>query len=331
MTTKKRRLHLPGLSWPLVAGLLLAPSWAAQDDSSVAQEAASSPQDQLDDLMEPILADFEVSDHNETATGDEELQDLIDEYDDAVAEFMKAYRAAESDEERSALTYPEASNWTGRVKKIAEANPSTPLAMQALNWITENASGSEDAAWALGVITSNHIDSEELGAVAIQLSRDYSNGARAALKAMIENSPHQSVKGMATYAMAKNRKSLADLGKYIADADPDDENTAGMLEYFTEQLGEKRLANVQTAKRQKRLLAQYEKLMQSVADNYADVAYEARETTLGKLAARDLFELRELAVGRVAPDIEGEDIDGVAFKLSDYRGKVVMLDFWGHW
>jgi hypothetical protein len=39
----------------------------------------------------------------------------------------------------------------------------------------------------------------------------------------------------------------------------------------------------------------------------------------------------ELEIGKVAPDIEGEDIDGVKFKLSDYRGKVVVLDFWGHW
>jgi hypothetical protein len=35
--------------------------------------------------------------------------------------------------------------------------------------------------------------------------------------------------------------------------------------------------------------------------------------------------------GTVAPDIEGVDLDGVAFKLSDYRGKVVFLDFWGDW
>jgi cytochrome oxidase Cu insertion factor (SCO1/SenC/PrrC family) len=38
-----------------------------------------------------------------------------------------------------------------------------------------------------------------------------------------------------------------------------------------------------------------------------------------------------LKVGKIAPEIVGEDIDGTAFKLSDYRGKVVLLDFWGHW
>lgn len=38
-----------------------------------------------------------------------------------------------------------------------------------------------------------------------------------------------------------------------------------------------------------------------------------------------------LGIGKEAPDIEGTDIDGKPFKLSDYRGKVVFLDFWGHW
>ena len=43
------------------------------------------------------------------------------------------------------------------------------------------------------------------------------------------------------------------------------------------------------------------------------------------------FKAERLQIGMVAPDIEGADADGVAFKLSDYRGKVVVLDFWGFW
>jgi cytochrome oxidase Cu insertion factor (SCO1/SenC/PrrC family) len=35
--------------------------------------------------------------------------------------------------------------------------------------------------------------------------------------------------------------------------------------------------------------------------------------------------------GQIAPEIEGDDIDGKHFKLSDYRGKVVLLDFWATW
>jgi hypothetical protein len=37
------------------------------------------------------------------------------------------------------------------------------------------------------------------------------------------------------------------------------------------------------------------------------------------------------AVGSAAPEIEGTDIDEVPFKLSDYRGHVIVLDFWGDW
>jgi AhpC/TSA family len=38
-----------------------------------------------------------------------------------------------------------------------------------------------------------------------------------------------------------------------------------------------------------------------------------------------------LRVGQQAAEIEGEDIEGRSFKLSDYRGQVVVLLFWGHW
>lgn len=38
-----------------------------------------------------------------------------------------------------------------------------------------------------------------------------------------------------------------------------------------------------------------------------------------------------LAKGDLIPEITGEDLEGSEFKLSDYKGKVIMLDFWGDW
>ena len=67
-----------------------------------------------------------------------------------------------------------------------------------------------------------------------------------------------------------------------------------------------------------------------IEKNYADVI-QFRDRTYGAAAKTALFELRRLRVGKTVPEVEGEDADGVKFKLSDYRGKVVMLDFWGHW
>ena len=51
------------------------------------------------------------------------------------------------------------------------------------------------------------------------------------------------------------------------------------------------------------------------------------------VAIRDtlLPELDHLQIGMHVPDFEAVDQDGVKFKLSDYAGKVVVVDFWGFW
>ena len=56
-----------------------------------------------------------------------------------------------------------------------------------------------------------------------------------------------------------------------------------------------------------------------------------KDADLLEEAAEAMVELKKLAIGSVAPEIDGFDVDGVSFKLSDYRGKVVLLDFWGFW
>ena len=72
-----------------------------------------------------------------------------------------------------------------------------------------------------------------------------------------------------------------------------------------------------------------QKHYEEVIESYGTLKY--RRKTLADAAKSDLFELQKLSVGKIAPDINGEDIDAVAFKLSDYRGKIVLLDFWGDW
>ncbi len=51
----------------------------------------------------------------------------------------------------------------------------------------------------------------------------------------------------------------------------------------------------------------------------------------GENAKGALFALTGLRVGHRAPDFVSEDVEGVELRLSDYRGKVVLLDFWGFW
>ncbi len=57
----------------------------------------------------------------------------------------------------------------------------------------------------------------------------------------------------------------------------------------------------------------------------------ARRPTLRQVAESRLDDRNNLAEGSPAPEIEGADLEGRPRKLSDYRGKVVALVFWGSW
>jgi hypothetical protein len=74
-----------------------------------------------------------------------------------------------------------------------------------------------------------------------------------------------------------------------------------------------------------KIAAEAEELLTQATKNYGDVPGVPQQ------AENALFLLQKLSVGKVAPDIEGEDMDGKKFKLSDYRGKVVVLDYWAFW
>ena len=58
---------------------------------------------------------------------------------------------------------------------------------------------------------------------------------------------------------------------------------------------------------------------------------EHGDQAVAKRAKGFIFELKNLQIGMKAPDFDTEDVDGVTFKLSDYQGKVVVIDFWGFW
>jgi len=61
---------------------------------------------------------------------------------------------------------------------------------------------------------------------------------------------------------------------------------------------------------------------------------DVAENGKGPYAARargTITRLTKLQIGMVAPDFATADVDGNKFSLSDFRGKVVVLDFWGFW
>src|SRR5262245_45010829 len=130
---------------------------------------------------------------------------------------------------------------------------------------------------------------------------------------------------------AQNPK-IADLVEVFADGSPDEMKT--LLEKVLADNADRRakglacLALAVTA-------AQGEKeksatvLFERIEKGFGDV--KAGQRTLAELAKPYLFEVRNLAIGKKAPDVESVDLEGKKVKLSDHKDKVVVLDIWATW
>jgi thiol-disulfide isomerase/thioredoxin len=72
-------------------------------------------------------------------------------------------------------------------------------------------------------------------------------------------------------------------------------------------------------------------LLERAIAEFGDVTLPDAKRTLADSLSGELFALRNLNVGQAAPEIEGRDHEGQPFRLSDLRGKVVVLTFSGNW
>ena len=79
------------------------------------------------------------------------------------------------------------------------------------------------------------------------------------------------------------------------------------------------------------LKQQREDLLSELIHDYADIPWQY--STYGEIATAEMHphDPADLEVGKKAPEIIGRNVDGEEMKLSDYLGKVVVIDFWGDW
>lgn len=93
-----------------------------------------------------------------------------------------------------------------------------------------------------------------------------------------------------------------------------------LMRYEGDPLADREEAEDVVGKRQKEAIELFRKLVKDFPG------------TRGAASAEPfIFELDRLQVGMLAPDFEGKDLDGKTIKLSQFRGKVVVIDFWGFW
>lgn len=198
--------------------------------------------------------------------------------------------------------------------EIAKDDPKSDAGFACLDWVlsTYQAHYLPAAKPALALLTEHHADNPKLGVGVALLAHlpphewdpIYSQSV-ALFKAVVDRNPDKTVRGQAAYGLA----SLA-------------------MEKF-------RAAESRSRQDVDRLAAAAEAAYVNLSKEYGECRYlrlsGSSTTTLGELASGNLTDLRKLRIGMPAPDITGEDLAGGKFKLSDQRGKVVLLVFWASW
>lgn len=224
---------------------------------------------------------------------------------------------------------------------LAKNNPKTNTAVYALTWILGYTYDSSDPrsprAQALKILIRDHVESEKMAAVC-QIFRMVRSGveSRKLLHAVLEKNPHRSAKAQACLALAIDAESNISLASELKEK-PDE---AKGYERF---MGKEYVQALIKAKPED-LKKEVEVLYERMAKDFADVprlvlrgvdeenAPKPSGYTFGEFAKAKLEALRHpVLVGKPAPEIEGKDIEGKKFKLSDYRGKIVLLVFWWDW
>lgn len=197
-----------------------------------------------------------------------------------------------------------------------------PAAVDVLSWILSYFPGSPAAAQAADLLIQHHLTNpktQEMASRFVGMPMPWAEKLHRALAAA--DLPREK-KGRALFQLARCLKAKAAMPTMLKGLEP------GMAKLVELRFGKDYIAQLRSADPAK-LEADAIRLFTEVANRFGDEKYGPKK--LSEWAKSAIYEIQNLSIGKTAPEISGEDIDGGKFKLSDYRGKVIMLDFWGHW
>ena len=240
-------------------------------------------------------------------TGDDGVKTLTDEYDRLAKPIIHASQDAASEAERERIVEhdlrPLVRRFAAWFIELAGKHARKPEALAALTWAaTEPEFACPEQDRAIEILTGDF--ATDPGIAGLCKSLVYSPSPRAAsfLTAAWQKNPNADIRVQGGYF----------LGRYWHEQVKGDTAQQAANAHFDRQA---------------------EKLFAELAAHHGSVKLTALKppVTVAEAVEKDLFEIRHLTLGKAAPEITGQDADGKPFKLSDYRGKLVLLDFWGQW
>jgi len=217
----------------------------------------------------------------------------------------------------------------GAALELASANPDDPVAFDALKFVirTNRAGPGDGTARALRMILERgYARAPRQGAylahVALPLFQ-YPDAERV-LRVVLDGNPNRGDRGAACYWLAHYLSVQAKMVRRFRE----DPTKMKVYERYTAATPITKLVK---EKDPDALDKASQALLERVVAEFDDVRMDGETRDLGTIASGELFARRNLAVGKVAPGVEGTDHEGKTFRLSDLRGKVVVLTFSGNW
>jgi len=264
----------------------------------------------------------------------EEVDALIADYQKAVSDYNEKLKNAKTGEVRSKIyqAFPKPDETLDKLWDLVEKNPKDKEAsLTALQWLQKAYYSNDDKSQkgrsrVLDMLIKGHADDPKIGPVLSYLSNMfYGAKAEELFRAVMAKNPARDAKGVACLELGKYLMSVSE-GVQLLKAFPEE---GKQMEAYLGKEAFMKLKDVDPDK----LAKEAEAVFEEAAAKYGDVVLSSYigHPTVGDQAAGELFVIRNLSIGKTAPDIVGDDLDGKPFKLSDYRGKVVVLDFWGNW
>ncbi len=210
---------------------------------------------------------------------------------------------------------------------MAKAYPNNPLVIDVLKFVvrTARAGPGDESYRAMEILARDHTRAPGMGEFCGQCFYFFhSPVSEKMIRSVLATHPNRDDRGFACHALAEYLKYKAKMVRRLRESPDrikDYEETRGKNEV------ERFVKETDPDAQEK----EAEWLLERVVAEFGDVKHPLDKRTEGEFAAGELFAMRNLTVGKVAPEIEGKDDKGTTFRLSDYRGKVVVLTFSGNW
>ncbi len=204
---------------------------------------------------------------------------------------------------------------------FARSHADSPEAISALTWVLKYYQRGPEADQALQLLSRQHAGNKELVPVFQRIGHNPSLAVGQFFRAVLKENKDPQVLGNACMRQTEYLLRQLDLKQEI-------ESAPQKRERYEQFLGKANVDHLRGLKIEA-VLTEAESLCVRIQDHFAEV--RTFQGILGDLAERKLFTIRHLSIGRPAANIEGEDVFGKKLQLSDFKGKVVVIDFWADW